>query len=147
MYFRWSILYILYIYIYIYIIYYGDVICHIPAKAHGFSGNILFPSLMDELDSVQYAADLTITGTWRGTSLLYTELGWESLSSRSWSRCLTLFYKMINNLTPECTRDPIPESQPAHYSLRNQDVNARVRARTENSSLASTPIAYLNGIN
>ena len=56
---------------------------------------------------------------------------WESLSSRRWSRRLTLFYKMINNLLPEYTRDPVPQLQQSHYSLRNQDVIGQIRARTE----------------
>ena len=38
---------------------------------------------------------------------------------------------MINNLTAEYTRDPIPGPQPSHYSLRNQDVLGGIRARTE----------------
>ena len=88
---------------------------------------------MEKLQSVQYTAALTITGTWRGTSRVksYIELGWESLSSRRRSRRLTLFYKMINNLTPEYTRGPIPEPQPAHYSFCYQDVIGRIRARTQ----------------
>ena len=57
---------------------------------------------MEKLESVQYSAALAVTGTWRGTSRekLYAELGWESLSSRRWSRRLILFYKIMNNLTP-----------------------------------------------
>ena len=88
---------------------------------------------MEKLQSVQYTAALTITGTWRGTSRvkLYTELGWESLSSRRWSRRLTLFYNMINNLNPKYTRGPIPEPQPARYCFRYQDVIGRTRARTQ----------------
>ena len=74
-----------------------------------------------------------ITRTWRGTSRekLYAELGWETLSSRRWSRRLTLFYKIINNLTPLYTKEPIPPLQQPNYSLRNQDVVGQIRARTE----------------
>ena len=88
---------------------YGDVIYHIPAKVCEFSGNTILKSLMEKLEFVQYSAALAVTGTWSGTSRekLYTELGWESLSSRRWSRRLTLFYKMINNLMTEYTMDPI----------------------------------------
>ena len=66
---------------------------------------------------------------WRRTSRekLYTELGWESLSSRRWCRRLSLFYKFVNNLSPGYTVDPI-QSQ---YCLRNQDIIGRVKARTE----------------
>ena len=112
---------------------YGDVIYHIPAKICEFSQNIILPSLMEKLESVQYSAALAVTGTWRGTSRekLYAELGWESLSSRRMSRRLTLFYKFINNLSPEYTLDPIPLLHQSQYSLRNQDATGQIRARTE----------------
>ena len=99
---------------------YGDVIYHIPAKVCEFSQNIILSNLMEKLESVQYSAALAVTGTWRGTSRekLYTELGWESLSSRRWSRRLTLFYKIINNLSPVYTKNPIPPLHQSQYSLR-----------------------------
>ena len=77
---------------------------------------------MEKLESVQYSTALAVTGTWRGTSRerLYNELGWESLSSRRWSRHLILFYKFINNLTPDYTRDPVPPLHENSYSFRNQ---------------------------
>ena len=73
---------------------YGDVIYHIPPKVCEFSQNITLSNLMEQLESGQYSAALAVTRTWRGTSQekLYAELGWESLSSRRWSRRLTLFY-------------------------------------------------------
>ena len=112
---------------------YGDVIYHIPAKACEFSQNIILPNMMEKLESVQYSAALVITGTWRGTSRekLYTELGWESLSSRRWSRRLTSLYKFVNNLSPEYTVDPIPPLHQSQYCLRDQDVIGQMRARTE----------------
>ena len=112
---------------------YGDIIYHIPAKEDDFSQDIILPNLMEKLESVQYSAALAVTGTWRGTSRekLYAELGWETLSSRRWSRRLTLFYKIINNLTPLYTKEPIPPFQQPNYSLRNQDVVGQIRARTE----------------
>ena len=42
-----------------------------------------------------------------------------------------LFYKIINNLTPEYTRDPIPPLHQSQYCFRDQDVIGRTRARTE----------------
>ena len=65
---------------------------------------------MEKLESVQYSSALALTGTWGGTSRekLYTDLSWESLSSRKWSRRLTLFYKFVNNLSPEYIVNPIP---------------------------------------
>ena len=90
---------------------FGDVIYHIPAtKVCDFSGNMVLPTLMKKLESVQQSTALVVTGTCRGTSRekLYTDLGWESLSSRRWSRCLTSFNKFVNNLSPKYTGDPIP---------------------------------------
>ena len=112
---------------------YGDVIYHIPPKVCEFSQNIALSNLMEKVESVQYSAALAVSGTWRGTSRekLYAELGWESLSSRRWSRRLTLFYKIINNLTPLYTKEPIPPLQQSNYSLRNRDVIGRIKARTE----------------
>ena len=114
---------------------YGDVIYHIPAKACELSGNVILSSLMEKLESVQYSAALAITGAWRGTSQakIYAELGLESLSSRRWSRRLTLFYEMMNNQTPAYLMDPIPQLQQSHYPLRNRDVIGRIRARTVTS--------------
>ena len=103
---------------------YGDAIYHMPAK--------VLPILMKKLESVQYSAALAVTGSWRGTSeKFYIELGRESLSSRRWSRRLTLFYEIINNLSPAYTKDPIPPLHQSQYSLRGQDVIGRLRARTE----------------
>ena len=112
---------------------YGDVIYHIPAKVCEFSGNTILPNLMEKLESVQYSAALAVSGAWRGTSRekLYAELGWESLSSRRWNGRLTLFYKIINNMSPAYTKDPIPQLQQSQYALHKQDVFGRIRARTE----------------
>ena len=33
-----------------------------------------------------------------------------------------LFYKMVNNLLPEYTMDPVPQLPQPHYSLRNPDI-------------------------
>ena len=44
----------------------GDVIYHIPAKVCEISGNVILATMMEKLESVQYAAALAITGTWRG---------------------------------------------------------------------------------
>ena len=88
---------------------------------------------MEKIESVQYSAARAITGTWRGTSQekLYTELGWESLNCRRWSRRLTSFHKILNNLTPSYMKDPFPPQRPLQYCLRNQDVIGRIKARTE----------------
>ena len=61
----------------------------------------------------------------------HAELGFESLCFRRWSRRLTLFYKILNNLTPLYTKEPIPTLHQSNYSLRHQDAVGRMRARTE----------------
>ena len=112
---------------------YGVVIYHDPPKICEFSGNDTLSNLMEKLESVQYSAAFAVSGTWRGTSRekLYAELGWESLSLRRWSRRLTLFYKIVNNLTLNYTRDPIPPHQQSQYSLRKHDVIGQIRTRSE----------------
>ena len=86
--------------------------------------------LMGKLESVQYSAALAVTGTWRGTcrERLYSELGWESLSSRRWSRRLIPFYKFINNSTPHSTpaRNELCVSKPAS-SRANKGENGKIQ--------------------
>ena len=62
---------------------------------------------------------------------IYDELGWESLDLRRWSRRLVLFYKIINHLTPDFTRSPIPYRQESNYSLRRRAAILQIRVRTE----------------
>ena len=112
---------------------YGDVIYHTQAKICEFSHNTMLSTHMENLESVQYFAALAVTGSWKGTSRekLYNELGWESLNLRRWSRRLVMFYKIANNITPEYTRHPIPQIQQSTYSLREQHVIGKIRARAE----------------
>ena len=88
---------------------------------------------MERIESVQYSAGLAITGAWKGISRnkIYEELGWESLNDRRWSRLLILFFKLINNLAPEYTRHPIPQTRLPTYAIRNHAVVGRINARTE----------------
>ena len=92
---------------------YGDVIYHIPHNICEYSHSVVLTNQMEKLESVQYSAALAIIGDWKGTSRdkLYDELGWESLNLRRWSRRLILFYKIVNNLTSDYTRQPIPYLQ------------------------------------
>ena len=112
---------------------YGDVIYHTPAKTREFSHDTTLNTHMEKLESVQYSAALAVTGAWRGTSRekLYNELGWESLNLRRWSRRLVMFYKIVNNVTPEYTRHPIPQLEQPVYSLREHHVIGQIKARTE----------------
>ena len=49
---------------------------------------------------------------------LLEELGWETLSNRRWYRRLCLFYKIVNNQTPQYLRDYIPDENAIQYNLR-----------------------------
>ena len=93
----------------------------------------IIPSLMKILEFVYYPAALTVTGTWSGTSSdkLYAELSWETLSARRWSRRLTLFYKIINNLTPLYTKEPLPPLHQSQYFLRRQAAVWQIVAITD----------------
>ena len=66
----------------------------------------------NKFEAVQYNAALAITGCVRGTSRekIYTELGLTSLYDRRRFHRLTLFYKILNHLTPEYLRHFIPGS-------------------------------------
>ena len=66
------------------------------------------------VEQVQYKAALIVSGCWQGTnrSKLYDELGWESLSDRGWGRRLTLYYKIVNGLTPAYLFEHVPSEAP-----------------------------------
>ena len=57
---------------------------------------------MNILESTQYQAALAITGARKGTNLdkIYEQLGWKSLNERRIFWRLTMFYKIMHNLTP-----------------------------------------------
>ena len=113
---------------------YGDIIYHIPHKLSDYSQHIALNNRIAKLESVQYSAALAVTGAWRGTSRekLYDELGEGvgSLNLRPWSRHPVLFYKILNILTPDYTRIPIPPVSELSYSLRKHNVVGQIRART-----------------
>ena len=100
---------------------YGDVVYHNQNS-----------SLMSKLESTQYAAALAVSGAWRGTNgdKLFEELGWESLAHRRWYRRLCLFYKIINNSTPEYTRRYLPTFKENPYDLRRPSIFAEERTNT-----------------
>ena len=112
---------------------YCDVIYHIPNHEDPFSGNTAVHYLMSRLESVQYSAALAITGAWKGTSgdKIYHELGWETLADRRWYRRLTLFYKIINGLTPSYLKAIIPDATFHRYGLRHSDCIPSIRHRNE----------------
>ena len=59
-------------------------------------------SFLDNLESIQYNALLTITGVIIGTSRrkLYQEFGFKSLQQTRWLRKLYTFYKIYKNQSP-----------------------------------------------
>ena len=74
---------------------------------------------MNILEKTQYQAALAITGAWKGTNLdkIYEQLGWESLNERRIFRRLTMFFKIMHNLTPDYLKEPLPFQQ-GRYRLR-----------------------------
>ena len=92
---------------------YCDMIYHIPLKTRetdDFGTSRTLNYLMQLLESTQYQAALAVSGVWKGSNRvkLYDELGWDSLDQRRMFRRLTQFYKIMNGLTPEYLRIPIP---------------------------------------
>ena len=66
-------------------------------------------SLAKKIESVQYNADLAITGALRGTSKekLYQKLGFESIKDKRWLRWLCYLYKIVNRKQPASLYDLI----------------------------------------
>ena len=111
---------------------YSDVIYHTPHSECELSHTPFLNRNMEKLEQIQYSAALAITGAWKGTSRekLYDELGWESLNLRFWSRRLILFYKILNNMTPDYTRYPIPQPKMVPRAFRKEEIVGQIRART-----------------
>ena len=89
---------------------YGDIIYDCPENA----------TFAQKLESIQYNACLAITGCFRGTSRekLYSELGFESLSDRLFSRRLIFFYKIVKGLAPRYLADYLPPIRIANLRVR-----------------------------
>ena len=100
---------------------YGDVIYHNQRD-----------DLMNLIEQVQYKAALIVSGCWQGTSRekLYEELGWEFLSKRRWQRRLSVFYKIVNHLTPSYLFDHIPQQTFPNVLLRS-NITKPPASRTE----------------
>lgn len=93
------------------------------------------------LENVQRRAALMCTGAYRHTSndSLLAELGWQPLRIRRQTHKLYLFYKIMNQLTPEYLRYIIPHQRPDNYGLRSTS-NATLTIPF--SRLSSTRNAY-----
>ena len=99
---------------------YCDIIYHVPIIINDTTRIQSLNCQMNVLESTQYQAALAVTGAWKGsnTDKIYEELGWESLHHRRNFRRLSMYYKIVNNLTPDYLKAPLNVSA-NHYSLRN----------------------------
>ena len=90
-------------------------------------------SLTKRLESVQYAAALTLTGAWKGTnkSKLLDELGWVYLHDGRRYRRLTHFFKLLKGGAPEYMPALIPQPKHLNYTLREQNVFEPLATRTQ----------------
>ena len=88
----------------------------------------------NELNNIQNEAARIAVGATKVVSLnaLCNEIGWESLEKRRLDHKLTLFYKMLNNLTPQYLSSLVPQpvSNLSRYNLRNSNNLQTIAART-----------------
>ena len=88
-----------------------------------------------KLEEVQLAAARVVSGALRGTShsVIYNELGWETLSERRIRHKLIMFYKMVNGLCPTSLTALVPPTvgSEVNYSLRDVSSIRNVSVRTE----------------
>ena len=117
---------------------YGDVIWDNCAKYE-----------KEALDKIQNEAGRIAIGATKLISIpaLYTEIKWETLSQRREAHKLTLFYKMMNQLTPNYLSSlvPRPVGTISRYNLRNSNSLRTIDANTTqyfNSFLPSTVRAW-----
>ena len=102
-----------------------------------------------QLEAIHIEAARTITGATKLCSItrLLDDLGWESLQSRRNKHKLTLFYKIMNGLTPNYLSDLLPPlvHETTSYNLRNSNHIQTVHANTNlffNSFIPSTIRAW-----
>ena len=129
---------------------YCDVIYHIPVISNEFDSSLTLNYQMNALERTQYQAALAVSGTWKGTNRdkIYEELGWETLDQRRFFRRLTQFYKIMNNLTPEYLKIPVPPLRGNLFGYRLNNVIRPLAYRTEryrNSFYPDSVISW-NGI-
>ena len=74
-----------------------------------------------KLESLQYNAQLAITGAIRGSSTEknYKELGLESLKSRRWYRRMSFLYKVLKSESPSYLFNNIPNSKNRQHQTKN----------------------------
>ena len=98
---------------------YCDIIFHTPNIIHD-DFSLTLRQQMDVLERTQYQAALAVSGAWQGTNTdkIYEQLGWESLTHRRFFHRVVMMYKIVNHLTPDYLRHPIPSLQ-NRYVLRS----------------------------
>lgn len=88
----------------------------------------------DDIEKIQIEAARISTGATKLVSIenLYSEIGWDTLESRRKKQKLTLFYKMVNNLTPQYLSNIVPMNitETTPYNLRNANDIRTISART-----------------
>ena len=88
----------------------------------------------NEINKIQKEAARIAVGATKLVSLnaLYYEIGLESLEKRRLDHKLTLFYRMLNNLTPQYLSSsvPPPVSNLSRCNLRNSNDLQTIAART-----------------
>ena len=101
----------------------------------------------NELEKIQNEAARIVTGATKLVSLhsLYTETGWESLTSRREKHKLTLYFKMQNGMTPEYLSSLVPPTvgSAVRYNLRNDSDLQTVPAKSQ-QYFNSSALSYAN---
>ena len=82
-------------------------------------------TLINKLENVQQEAARIVTGGTKLTSLakLYEETRWETLSERRKNHKLILFYKMLNNKTPEYLSSLVPNKVAQRHDHNTRQIN------------------------
>lgn len=105
----------------------------------------------NDLEKIQNEAARIVTGATKLASIqsLLSDTGWESLASRREKHKLILYYKMVNNMTPEYLSSLVPPTvgSISRYNLRNETNLQTIPARSQhyyNSFLPSTTRIWNN---
>ena len=87
--------------------------------------------LIDLLEDVQVRAARIICGATINTSrsMIYKELGWETLQERRKNQRLISMFKIQNGMAPKYLLHSLPESHETGYALRNNNSIPDFRAR------------------
>ena len=117
-------------------------------------GNTLISLMINysSLWQIQTEAARIATGTTKLVSIenLNSEIGWDTLEAKRKKQKLTLFYKMVHNLTQNYLTSLIPSTvnETSNYNLRNSNNIRTVNARTSQyfSSFLPSSIRELNAL-